>query len=195
MRRIMMSFALLALLAPALAWAGDAPTGLRGEILSNMMDAGGKIQELAAAVPDGKYNWKPNKDVRSVGQVFLHVTAANYLFPSMLGKPAPMSMEELMKLDSQTMEPAKVRQMLKDSYTWASTAITEMPDSELEAEMDFFGHKMTKRAGLLLLCTHSHEHLGQSIAYARANNITPPWTAREQEAQKKKTAEDKKSGK
>ncbi len=195
MRRMLMTVALLALLAPARVWAADAPAGLRGEILANMMDAGGKIQELAAAVPDGKYNWKPSKDVRSAGQVFLHVVAANYLFPSMLGKPAPMSMDELMKLDSQTMEPAKVRQMLKDSYTWASTAITEMPDSELDAEMDFFGHKMTKRAGLLLLCTHSHEHLGQSIAYARANNITPPWTAREQDAQKKKMAEEKKSGK
>jgi hypothetical protein len=46
-----------------------------------------------------------------------------------------------------------------------------------------------------VLVSHSHEHLGQSIAYARANNITPPWTAREQEAMKKKAAEQKKSGK
>jgi uncharacterized damage-inducible protein DinB len=104
-------------------------------------------------------------------------------------------MEEIMKLDSQTMEPAKIRQMLKDSYAFATAAITEFPDSEMDVEMDFFGHKMSKRAGLLLLCTHSHEHLGQAIAYARSNNITPPWTAREQEAAKKKTAEDKKSGK
>jgi hypothetical protein len=51
---------------------------------------------------------------------------------------------------------------------------------------------MSKRGAMLLLTSHSHEHLGQSIAYARANNITPPWTAREQAAQKKK-AEEKKS--
>ena len=195
MRRLVAAFALLTVLVPTLATAGDAPAGLRGEILANMMDAGNKIQELAGAVPDAKFNWKPAKDVRSAGQVYLHVVAANYLFPSMLGKQSPMSMDELMKLDSQTMEPAKVRQMLKDSYAWASTAITEIPDTDLETEMDFFGHKMTKRAGLLLLCMHSHEHLGQSIAYARANNITPPWTAREQDAAKKKMAEEKKSGK
>jgi len=195
MRKLVAAFALLAMLLPALSWAGDAPTGLRGEILGSMMDAGNKIQELAGAVPDGKFNWKPSKDVRSAGQVYLHVVSANYLLPSMLGKQPPMSMDELMKLDSQTMEPAKVRQMLKDSYTWAAAVITEVPDSELEAEMDFFGNKITKRAGLLALCMHSHEHLGQAIAYARANNITPPWTAREQEAAKKKMAEEKKSGK
>jgi len=33
-----------------------------------------------------------------------------------------------------------------------------------------------------ILVTHNHEHLGQSIAYARVNGITPPWT---EEAQKK----------
>ena len=57
--------------------------------------------------------------------------------------------------------------------------------------MDFFGQKMTKRAGLLVLASHSHEHLGQLIAYARSNNITPPWTAREQAAQKAKAAAKK----
>lgn len=194
MRRLLASFALVMLLVPALAHAAEAP-GLRGEMIANMMDAGNKIQELASAVPDGKYNWKPAKDVRTAGQVFLHVVAANYLFPALIGKSVPMSMEDIMKLDTQTMEPAKVRQMLKESYDFATKAIADTPDTELEAEMDFFGQKMTKRAGLLLLCSHSHEHLGQAIAYVRANNITPPWTAREQEAAKKKTAEEKKSGK
>ncbi len=196
MRKLFTLVTLVALLTPALAFAADAPTGIRGEILANMMDAGGKIQELAGAVPDGKFNWKPSKDVRSTGQVFLHVVAANYLLPSLMGTQPPISMEELMKLDSQTMEPAKVRQMLKDSYAWATRAITEMPDTELETQMEFFGNKITKRAGLMLLSSHSHEHLGQAIAYVRSNNITPPWTAREQAARKKKMVEDKvKSGK
>jgi hypothetical protein len=33
-----------------------------------------------------------------------------------------------------------------------------------------------------ILVADVHEHLGQSIAYARVNGIVPPWTA---EAQKK----------
>jgi uncharacterized damage-inducible protein DinB len=28
-----------------------------------------------------------------------------------------------------------------------------------------------------ILVTHAHEHMGQSIAYARVNGIVPPWTA------------------
>ena len=37
---------------------------------------------------------------------------------------------------------------------------------------------MTKRGLLLFSAEHMGEHLGQSIAYARVNNIVPPWSAR-----------------
>ena len=190
MRKFLSVLALCSLLAPAAAFAQDAPAGVRGEILANMMDAGSKLEELAGAVPDGKFNWKPSKDVRSTGQVFLHVVAANYMFPSLVGVKPPMTMEELMKLDTQTMEPAKIRTMLKESYAHAAKSITDLPDAQLETPVEFFGMKMSTRAMLMLLASHSHEHLGQAIAYARSNNITPPWTAREQAK-----AAEKKGGK
>jgi uncharacterized damage-inducible protein DinB len=178
---------LAALLVPAWAAAQDLPAGIRGEVIASMKDAGGKVEELATAIPDGKYTWKPSKDVRSTGQVFLHVAQMNYLVPSFMGIQPPMGKDELIKLDSQTMEPAKIRQMLRDSYAWAEKAIIDTPDSDLETQVEFFGMKWTKRSAMLLLMSHSHEHLGQLIAYARANNIVPPWTAREQAELKKKT--------
>jgi uncharacterized damage-inducible protein DinB len=198
MRKCLFVLSLAALLVPAWAAAQDMPAGIRGEMIASMKDAGAKVEELASAIPDGKFTWKPSKDVRSAGQVFLHVVQANYLIPSFLGVPPTMGKDELMKLDSQTMEPAKIRQMLKDSYAWAEKAIADTPDSDLEAPLEFFGMKWTKRSAMLLLTSHSHEHLGQLIAYARSNNVVPPWTARELAEQKKKDAEKKtaeKSGK
>lgn len=186
MRKLFSILALAACLAPAAALAQDAPTGVRGEITMNMMMAADKVQDLATAVPDGKYTWKPNKDVRSTGQVFLHIVAANYMLPGMLGAKSPMTMEEAMKLDSQTMEPAKIRTMLKESYAFAAKAIADTPDSDLDTQVEFFGNKMSKRALLFILASHSHEHLGQAIAYVRTMGITPPWTAREQAAAKAK---------
>jgi uncharacterized damage-inducible protein DinB len=29
---------------------------------------------------------------------------------------------------------------------------------------------------LFLIANHMHEHLGQSIAYARTNGVVPPWS-------------------
>jgi hypothetical protein len=34
----------------------------------------------------------------------------------------------------------------------------------------------TTRATWIATVTHLHEHLGQLIAYARSNNVTPPWS-------------------
>jgi uncharacterized damage-inducible protein DinB len=35
---------------------------------------------------------------------------------------------------------------------------------------------MTKLDALMLIFKDQHEHLGQSIAYARSNGVVPPWS-------------------
>lgn len=40
----------------------------------------------------------------------------------------------------------------------------------------------------MILMNHSHEHLGQSIAYARMNGIAPPWSEGPPPAPEKKAA-------
>jgi uncharacterized damage-inducible protein DinB len=188
--------AVLAMAAPRFASAHEVPgsDALRAEVVASMMDAGGKVMELASAMPEKKFVWRPAKGVRSANEVFLHVVGANYMIPTLLGTNSGKSMDELMKLEKSTPGKAKVNEMLKDSYEVASKAITSVPDSEMDTKVDFFGNMMTKRAIMMLLSAHSHEHLGQAIAYARVNGIVPPWTAREQAAAKKAAAEKKAGG-
>ena len=195
MRRFLMpSLMLCALLVcPMVARAADKAPGIRGEIQMSMNDAGDKIIDLAGVIPQAKYNWRPSKGVRSTAEVLLHVVQANYMIPMFMGAKPPLSMEELRTLDKSTTDKAKITQMLKDSYEFANQSIVNMGDAELDGEVDFFGNKMSKRAGLLGLASHSHEHLGQSIAYARMAGVTPPWTAREQAEMAKKAAEKKAS--
>jgi hypothetical protein len=38
---------------------------------------------------------------------------------------------------------------------------------------------MTKLGALMLILEDQHEHLGQSIAYARSNSVVPPWSEQE----------------
>jgi hypothetical protein len=46
----------------------------------------------------------------------------------------------------------------------------------MEKPVTLFGMQMTARGACLLLLSHCHEHLGQSIAYARTNSVVPPWS-------------------
>jgi len=190
------ALAVLAVAMPRSAGSDDAmPTGVRGDIIGNMMMASKEVEELAAAMPEKKYAWRPGKGVRSVGEVYLHVCQANYLLGTFTGTPTPMSKEELMGMDKMAANKAKIAQMLKDSYAFATQVISNTPDTDLDTEVDFFGSKMSKRAMMMTVAAHSHEHLGQSIAYARMNGIVPPWTARQEAEAAKKAAEQKETKK
>jgi uncharacterized damage-inducible protein DinB len=46
----------------------------------------------------------------------------------------------------------------------------------LQAPVKLFGRDMTKLGALMLILEDQHEHLGQSIAYARSNGVVPPWS-------------------
>jgi uncharacterized damage-inducible protein DinB len=68
--------------------------------------------------------------------------------------------------------------MIKASFDHMRGVAANMTDADLDKQVKFFGGKMTsERAVLLLIATHMHEHLGQSIAYARVSGIVPPWSA------------------
>ena len=53
---------------------------------------------------------------------------------------------------------------------------TPIADPALNTSVTLFGQNMTKQGAILMLLFDQHEHLGQSIAYARTNSVVPPWS-------------------
>ena len=136
-------------------------------------DAGTLSDKFAglARVMSGKYDWKPGQGVRSVADVFNLIVKENGLLAGVLSgspnagaPPAPIT-------DSEKMQEA-----LKASYANLQKAITGLSDNDLQAPVKLFGRDMTKQAALMLILEVQHEHLGQSIAYARTNGVVPPWS-------------------
>jgi len=52
---------------------------------------------------------------------------------------------------------------------------TAMSDQQLDAAKEFFGEKTTVRRFYLRMLAHSHEHMGQLIAYTRLMGYRVPW--------------------
>jgi uncharacterized damage-inducible protein DinB len=124
-----------------------------------------------ARVMSGKYDWKPGQGVRSVGDVFNLIITENRMLVGVLSgtpntgaKPAPIT------------DPEKLQEALKASYVDLQKAITGLSDNDLQAPVKLFGKDMTKQGALMLILNDQHEHLGQSIAYARSNGVVPPWS-------------------
>jgi uncharacterized damage-inducible protein DinB len=166
--------------------AAAAPaSGLRADVINELSAVEKQLVSLAEATPAEKYAWRPADGIRSVGEVYVHVAPRNYLLCSTLGVKRPdgtgPDMEKKIR-DKATIVPG-----LKASYDYIRGAIEGLSDADLDSKVNFFGTEITKRAVLLRALGHSHEHLGQSIAYARMNGIAPPWTAAEAAAEKKAT--------
>ena len=73
-------------------------------------------------------------------------------------------------------DPEKMQEALKASYANLQNAITGLSDKDLQTRVKLFGEDMTKQDALMLILEDQHEHLGQSIAYARTNGVVPPWS-------------------
>jgi uncharacterized damage-inducible protein DinB len=116
-----------------------------------------------------------------VSEVFDHIAGANYMFPSMMGfkQPEGVSSDEGKKLT----DKAKVVAYLKESFQYVKDVAMKTADADLDKPAKFFGEETSYRGILFHLATHLHEHLGQSIAYARMNGVVPPWTAAEMKQQ------------
>jgi len=186
--------AALAVAHPGHAEEAAPPSALSGEVLMWIKDAEGKLLELAEATPEGKYGWRPGKGVRTTGEVFMHVATANYGVPGFLGVKPPEGFDHTTFEKSRTRK-AEIISTLRASFEHMEKAWSEMSDADMDKPAEFFGMKTTARGAYLLLLSHCHEHLGQSIAYARSNGIVPPWTARQDAAVAAKKAGMKSEGK
>jgi uncharacterized damage-inducible protein DinB len=179
----------LAVLASSAALAQappDRPAGFRGEFLAQQDRVEKAILGLAEATPADKYGWRPAPGVRSVSEVFIHIVGGNYGIGAFAGirPPAGWDMETMMKMEKSVTEKAKVIDELKKSFAHLRAGVAAMSDADLEKMVKFFGQDSSVRGILLVAANHEHEHLGQSIAYARMNGITPPWSAEQQKAMK-----------
>ncbi len=164
---------LVSVCAAAQKEAAKAPSGYQAETIGQIDAAGKKLIQLAEAMPDETLAWRPSEKVRSSSEVYMHVAQANYFILGIAGiKPPGDLPEDMEKITAK----ADVIAHLKRSFEYTNGNIAKIPDEDLEKPVKLFGRDSTVRGVLLLLAVHSHEHLGQLIAYARTNNVTPPWS-------------------
>lgn len=133
-----------------------------------------KLVDLANGTPSVKFAWRPAEGIRSISEVYMHVAGANFGLSSVLG--AGMPDRDPRSLEKDVTSKEEVVKVLKESQEMVKKAIEAGMHMDLTEEVEAFGRKFTRYEVYLILSGHSHEHLGQSIAYARSNGIAPPWS-------------------
>jgi uncharacterized damage-inducible protein DinB len=171
MKKILARYGACALVVALLMPLAHAqPTTIQAAFADDAGTLSRKFTGLARVMA-GKYDWKPGQGVRSVSDMFNLIVEENGLLadalsgtPNKGAEPAPIT------------DPGKLQEALKASYANLQKAITGLSDKDLQTRVKLFGEGMTKQDALMLILEDQHEHLGQSIAYARSNGVVPPWS-------------------
>lgn len=151
----------------------DQPVFVK-EFLGQVDFIEGRLLQLEGAMSQEQMAWAPAEGVRNVASVYLHVAEANYMLVGKMTGEAPKG--ERGDLEKSTTDKNKIAEIMKASFSKIKESAANLTEDDLNKEFEMFGMKFTLRNFMITMLNHMHEHLGQGIAYARMNGVTPPWS-------------------
>jgi hypothetical protein len=149
---------------------------VKAAFLADLEVMRGKFIGLAQAFPADKYTWRPMDGVRSVSEVLMLIASEGYGFaPTGLGGKAGLTREEMAPLSKVT-DKAQVIDHLTKGFAHAKKEIESIDPATLTGKRRVMGQDRALPDIVIAIGGDMHEHLGQLIAYARTNQIVPPWS-------------------
>jgi len=130
-----------------------------------------KLVALAEEIPANKYDWRPAEGVRSVSEVLAHVAFGNFLFPSSMGAELPEDFDP--QWEKSVTGKQEVLELLRRSIANVEEFMKTKKSFDGIAQVG--KNEFPEREAIFILSGHTHEHLGQTIAYARSMGVAPPW--------------------
>ncbi|MGB5275154.1 MAG: DinB family protein [Flavobacteriaceae bacterium] len=169
MKKISLLFALL-----CLTFVSAQDEMVQQSVTALLSNNQGQITSLAEAFPADKYDWRPAEGIRSVGESLLHVAGGNYYIASKLGfaPPEDVDMMNIEKIQGKE----NIIAALTKSFEFVKDKLGTVETSTLGNEVDLGFAKANVLSTMLIILEHSGEHKGQLIAYARSNDVVPPWS-------------------
>jgi hypothetical protein len=178
--RLLHSLFALALCAAALR-AADAPTAAK--VFESQL--GGMEREfvpLVEAMPADKFNFAPTagafKGVRTFGAQAKHVSFVLYQISSaILGEKNPSAGGPDENGPASLQSKEEIVKYVKDAFAYAHKAVATLTSENLLGETTDPFNPKGRRARLdsaAILISHSFDHYGQMVEYARMNNVIPP---------------------
>ena len=152
-----------------------------------------QLLALAEAIPEDVFGWRPAQDARTFSEALVHIAAGMMMLlyraeaysqevmefcGPLEGEGMPLWVEmvhrSLAKEKSITRK-ADVIALLKRAFAVVEREFSASTEELLDACRDFGGEVTTARRIYLRVLAHTHEHMGQVIAYAREMGFHVPW--------------------
>ncbi len=166
--------------------------GFTGEYLWELDVPDHHLAAIADAIPAERFDWRPAADARSVSEVMVHIATGNLALLDIVGIRAPLQayvpvkgdpgadrfvavIVKIHQMEKTVTGKAEVVGMLKASLAAVGEGFAQASPEELDRVGEFFGERTTVRRIYMRVLAHTHEHMGQLIAYLRMMGMKAPW--------------------
>jgi len=120
-----------------------------------------RLLEMAKDFPEDKYDYKLKSEMRSFGEVIVHIASGN-VYAAKAGKGENVNWDELDPKNYKT--KALVVSLMEKSIRDAEATLKSLPDDSFAKTVEPW----------ISVTEHSAEHYGLLVAYYRANGLVPP---------------------
>lgn len=140
--------------------------------LSKLLGAKDYTLEVAEAMPESLFSYKPTEEEMSFGEQLVHI-AENliWLSSTYIGEN---TLTERKKLDANMLSKEEIIKIVGDAYYFAILQTSSQTADTLTKEFDWRGGKFNKIQFLNLIQDHQTHHRAQLVVYLRLNQIKPP---------------------
>jgi uncharacterized damage-inducible protein DinB len=156
-----LSVAALLVAATTSAQPQRQPPSPQQALMAHFASVNKRLLEMAKDFPADKYGYKPTPEVRTFGEVLVHVVAGNVYAAKAAQDPAA-NWDEIDAGKYKT--KPEIVAALEKSVNDATAALKATP-------ADRFGKSPEP---WLSVIEHAGEHYGQLVVYYRANGLVPP---------------------
>ena len=180
MRRIALRAAVAGVVGLSLAAPAQAQMQSWKDVqVADLVEMKDKFVGLANAFSEAQWEYRPMEGTRSVKDVLALMIAETHMFPVAWGYQPPTGAAagfgpEMQRVGA--MNRAQIMAQLGPSFDHMIGIVRGMDEAKRNESSSYFGQQMPVHANIATAMADMHEHLGQLIAYARANEVVPPWS-------------------
>jgi hypothetical protein len=140
---------------------GQAPQATAATVRENFAYVHGKILTMAKDFPEDKYGFRLKPEMRSFGEVIVHITSG-VVYADKAGRGEKVKWDEIDPKGYGT--KASIVALLETAISGSEATLKSLPDDSFAKTIEPWDD----------VTEHSAEHYGLLVAYYRANGIVPP---------------------
>ncbi len=140
---------------------GQAPQATATTVRENFAYVNRKVLTMAKDFPEDKYGYRLKPEMRSFGEVIVHITSG-IAYAGKAGRGEKVTWDEIDPKGYTT--KASIVVLLEKSIADAEATVKSLPDASFAKSIEPWDD----------VTEYSAEHYGLLVAYYRANGIVPP---------------------